>query len=281
VSRQSPGGRPGLQGDLGALRRYWWLPLSTLAIALIAALAIGALRSTEREARFRENVIVDALPPLFGPPLLPSPFDYARLATSDGVVADVARAAGGTPEGLRPRLRAEARFNRPEVDFTVSGAGALPVARAWQQAFAEAAASGSGDIERELTAPYRRQLEEARGQLAAASAAAAARPGDAATTQELKAAEENYETASKLAQSYEVVARTMTATAVSVVAPHERSAGIGSTAGRLGIALAFGLLAGVAGALALDYGARRRPPARAEEPAPIEALGRRRDASGS
>ncbi|TAK57784.1 MAG: hypothetical protein EPO22_11725, partial [Dehalococcoidia bacterium] len=61
---------PGLWRDLAALRRYAWLPAATIVIALVAALVIGQLRPASDEARFRENVIVDALPPLFGPAVL-------------------------------------------------------------------------------------------------------------------------------------------------------------------------------------------------------------------
>src|SRR6185295_14915152 len=113
------------------------------------------------------------------------------------------------------------------------------------------------------------------------AADAQANPNDALTQQQFKAAQENYETASKLSQSYEVIARTMKATPVAVVAPHERSAGVGSTAGRLGAAIAIGLLAGVMGALALDFLAQRR--LAPSEPQPLDARrelrGRRRHLS--
>ncbi|MDP9239004.1 MAG: hypothetical protein M3P30_16685 [Chloroflexota bacterium] len=256
----SRGREPGLARDLGALRRYFWLPAATLVLAVVAALAIGVVHSTSGEARFQENVLIDALPPLFGPPVLPSPFDYARLATSDGVLQQVSQQSGVTVDQLRGRLSATAQFNRPEVDFTVKSGNALALARTWQQAFADAAAEQTPDIQRLLVQPYARQLDEARALLEQRAAdAKAAGPDDAVIQQQLKAAQENYEIASKLSQSYDVVARTMKANAVAVVAPHERSAGIGSTAGRLGVAVVIGLLAGVIGALALDYAARRRP----------------------
>jgi len=247
----------GLWRDLAALRRYAWLPAASIVIALVAALVIGELRPASGEARFRENVIVDALPPLFGPPVLPSPFDYARLATSDGVVQRVADEKGLTLEQLRPRLKAEARFNRPEIDFTVTGARALGIANTWREAFADEAAGQTADLEQQLTQPYQRQLEEARSMLQQRAADAKASPDDPVAKQQLAAAEDNYTTASKLSQSYEVVAQTMKATSLGVVAPHQQSAGVGSTAGRAGAALAIGLLVGVIGALALSAAARR------------------------
>jgi hypothetical protein len=248
----------GLWRDLAALRRHAWLPIASLALAVVAALAVGAMRPASGEARFRENVVVDALPPLFGPAVLPSPFDYARLATSDAVVAAAAQAAGADPAALKPRLTAEARFNSADIWFTVSGPNALAVARAWRQAFADAAAAQTPVIQRLLVAPYARQLDEAQAALTARDAAAKATPDDAAAAQQLKAAQENYETASRLSQSYDVVSKTMKAASFAVEAPHLRGDGVGSAAGRLGAAVAIGLLAGVIGAFALDWAARRR-----------------------
>jgi hypothetical protein len=83
-------------------------------------------------------------------------------------------------------------------------------------------------------------------------------PADPAAQQQLSAAEENYETAARLAQSYEVVASTMKAQAFIVTGAHVQGAGVGSTRGRLGAAVAIGLLAGVIGALLLDFALRRR-----------------------
>ncbi|MFI5177463.1 MAG: hypothetical protein ACHQO8_02810 [Vicinamibacterales bacterium] len=248
----------GLAPDLAALRRYFWLPIASLAIAVAAALVIGAASSPSDEARFRANVVVDALPPLFGPAVLPGPFDYAGLATGDAVVQEVARQSGVAAEQLRPRLTAAARFNTPEIDFKVTGTNALAVARTWQRVFTDAAAQQTPAIERELVQPYARQLDQASAQLQQRAPAAKASPDDPVAQQQLKAAEENYETASKLAQSYDVVATTMKAQAFTLVAPHTQSSGVGSTAGRLGAAVAIGLLAGVIGALLLDYAMRRR-----------------------
>lgn len=248
----------GLWRDLATLRRYAWLPAATIVITLVAALLIGALRPATNEARFRENVVVNALPPLFGPPVLPSPFDYAKLATSDAVVQRVAQEHGLAAAALRSRLTATAHFNAPEIDFSVTGSRALAIARSWRQAFADAAAGQqSADLERSLTAPYTRQLDEARSLLQHAAAGAKASPVDPVAQQQLVAAEANYATASELSQSYEVVARTMQATSFGVVGPHQQSAGVGSTAGRAGAALAIGLLAGVIGALALSAVSRR------------------------
>ena len=169
--------------------------------------------------------------------------------------------SGVTPEQLKPRLTAEARFNKPEIDFKVTGANALAIARMWQRGFNDAAAQQTPEIERQLVLPYARQLEQASRQIDRSAEAARVSPDDRVAQQQLKAAEENYETAAKLAQSYEVVATTMKAQAFTVVAPHVESAGVGSTRGRFGAAIAIGLLVGVIGALALDYASRRRAPA--------------------
>lgn len=232
--------------------------MASLAIAVAAALIIGAVTSSSDEARFRANVVVDSLPPLFGPAVVPGPFDYARVATSDGVVATVAQKSGISADVLKPRLSAEAHLNTPEIDLLVSGPNALALARTWQAAFSDAAAQQSAALEEGLTQPYTQQLAEAATRLQQQAAAAKGSPDDAVAQQQLKAAEENYETASKLSQSYEVVASTMKAQVFVVTAPHMESAGVGSTAGRLGAAVAIGLLAGVIGALALDFVARRR-----------------------
>lgn len=256
----------GLGHDLSAIRRFGWLPVATLVVAVAGALALGALRPSSREARFRATVAVSALPPLFGPAVTPSPFDYARLATSDGVIGSVSTQTGVPVAPLRDNLRAQAQFNSAQIDFRVTGDNALAVARAWQGVFADAVAKETPAIERLLVQDYARQLDQARALLQQRAAEAAANPDDPVIASELKAAQDNYETASRLSQSYQVVASTMKAQALTAVAPHERSAGLGSTAGRLGAAVAVGLLAGVAGALALDY-ARRRRLAVAGEPA--------------
>jgi hypothetical protein len=257
--------------DFAALRRYAWLPVATLVVAVAAALAIGALSSPSGDARFRENVVVDALPPLFGPPVLPSPFDYARLATGDDVLAAVSRDTNVPADQIRARVHATASLTSPEIDFRVTGDNALTVARSWQRAFNAAVAQQTPAIERLLVADYARQLDQARTLLEQRSADALASPDDPAVKQQLAAAEANYETASRLAQSYDVVASTMKATPFASAAPHQQSAGVGSTAGRVGAAIAIGLLLGVLGALALDALARRReveaPPA--ELPAPF------------
>jgi hypothetical protein len=254
----------GLFSDLGALKRWFWLPVLTVTIAILAALAIGALSSSSTEARFRSTVLVDALPPLFGPPLLPGPVEYAALATDDTVVAEVSRDTGVAPDALRARMTAAPRFNQPQIDFSVTGPNALAIARAWRDAVNDAVIRETPAIELRLAQPYRQQLDEARATLTSASEAVAAAPGDPVAQQEVKAAQENYETASRLWQSYNVVSATMTAQLLSSTGPHLASEGIGSTAGRIGAALAFGLLAGVLGALALEALSRR---ARGAEPA--------------
>src|SRR5438105_10812983 len=83
-------GSPGLAADLSAIRRYVWLPIVAVIVAVGAALVAGVVTPSSSEARFRMNVVIDALPPLFGPPALPSPFDYPRLATRDDLAPGVA-----------------------------------------------------------------------------------------------------------------------------------------------------------------------------------------------
>lgn len=259
----------GLSADLAALRRYFWLPVATLTLALTAALILSAMQAPREEARFRANVLVDALPPLFGPAVLPSPFDYARLATSDSVLADVSGQTGRPADQLRSQLRAEPRFNTPEIDFVAEGSGALLLSRAWQRSFEAAVSTQTADIERLLVQPYARQLDESRALLEQRAADYRANAGDPVLQQQLIAAQENFATASKLSQSYDVVARTMSASVLTVIGPHERSAGVSSTAGRLAVATAIGVVAGVTGALALDYLAKARR--RGVEGNPIDA----------
>ncbi len=249
-------GETGVGRDLSAIRPFLWLPLVTTALAVAAALLLGVFASDSGEARFRANVVVDALPPLFGPPVLPGPFDYAALATSDAVVNQVASDTNIPAGDLAPRLRAEPRINTPEIDFFVTGDGALAVATAWERAFAEAVGPATPVLQEQLVQPYREQLEQARIQLAQATLAASA--GGPAADQALAAAEQNYETASRLVQSYDVVAATMSATSFTVKAPHTYASGLGSTAARVGAAIAIGLVSGIIGACALAFVRGRR-----------------------
>src|SRR5207249_2037203 len=207
---------------------------------------------------------------LFGPPALPSPFDYARLATSDDVVRNAANQSGVAFEQLKPRLSAQALVQRADIDFRVTGTGARGVAHAWQEAFQSAAAAQTPALERAMTQQYTRQLEEARSQLERQAVLAKASPEDPALQQQVVAAQENYETAAKLVQSYDVVANTMTGRAVTSVSPYTPSRGTGSTAGRLGAAVAVGLLAGVLGSLLLNYVSTMRTSGR-EPTEPIDA----------
>jgi hypothetical protein len=254
--------------DLGGLRRFFWIPLLSIAIAAGVALAVGSVAGDSDEARFRVNVVVDALPPLFGPPVLPGPFDYAALATNDEVLAEVAARTGTNAEALRGRLRAEPRANSPEINLIVRGNGALAIARAWEAALGEAAAAAAPDIERRLVEPYRTQAEQARRQLEAAAAAAAASPDDTVLAQELAAAAENYKTASMLVQSYDTVAATMRARAFTVKAPYAYGGGLASAQARLGAGVVIGLLAGVLAAIAADWATRRTRAEDAIEDAP-------------
>lgn len=251
-----PFGETGVGRDLSAIRPFLWLPIVTTALAVAAALLLGVFASDSGEARFRANVIVDALPPLFGPTILPGPFDYAALATSDSVVRQVANDTGVPAAELRPRMRAEVRVNTPEIDFTVTGEDALSIAGTWDSVFAAAVAPATPLLQEQLIQPYREQLEEARIQLARATLDASA--GGAAADQELVAAQENYETAAKLIQSYEVVGATMSATSFTVKAPHTYTSGVGSATARLGAAIAIGLVGGIIGACALAFMRSRR-----------------------
>ena len=260
----------GLFSDLGALRRWFWLPILTITIAVLAALAIGSVASPSSEARFRSTVLVDALPPLFGPPVLPGPVEYAALATDDTVVGEVSRDTGIAPDALRARMTAAPRFTQPQIDFTVTGPNALAIARVWRDAVNDAVIRETPGIELKLAQPYQQQLIEARSRLTAASAAAAG-GADPVAQQELKAAEENYETAARLSQSYNVVSATMQAQLLPATGPHLTTGGVGSTGGRLGAAVALGLIAGVIGALALEALSRRsRSPETAFDGAPAD-----------
>lgn len=258
--------RTGLARDLDQVRRYFWLPVATIAVAIAAALAINVTNDDAGHARFRSAVIVESLPPLFGPAITPSPYDYARLATSDGVVADTASRAGIDAAVVRPMLHAEVRPDRPEIQFDVRGSRALSVARVWEQAFGAAVEVQTPAIQRLLTSSYAVQLDEARTALDTAASAAKARPDDVVARQDLAAAQVNYETAAKLTQSYDVVARTIAARPLTVVAPHERATVTGGLGARLAAAVALGLLAGVAGAIVLEFVTRERSRAIAAEP---------------
>jgi len=260
----------GLAADLSAIRRYVWLPVLAVIVAVGAALVVGVLTPSSSEVRFRMNVVVDALPPLFGPTALPSPFDYSRLATSDDVVREVANKSGVPFEQLKPRLSAQASVQRADIDFRAKDAGARGIAHTWLEAFEVAAADQSAALERSVTQNYRVQLETARSELERDSAAVQAAPNDLVAQQALAASQENYVTAAKLAQSYEIVANTMKADAITTIAPYTPSRGTGSTAGRLAAAVAVGLLAGIIGALLLNYVSTMRM-ARREALEPIDA----------
>lgn len=270
----------GLWRDLSALRHYLWIPIVTIGLGVAAALVFGAIAGSEQEARFRTNVIVNALPPLFGPPVLPGPFDYAALATTDDIVSQAATQHGLTDDELRPRLVAEPRVNSPEIDFTVTGENALAIAQTWNRIFAEAASSQTPRIEEGLTQPYLIQRDQSAAKLTAATAAAASDPLDELLQADLAAAQENYETASRLVQSYEVVANTMAAQSFTVKAPHEYGGGLGSTPARIAAGAVIGLIAGVLLVLVLDALDRRRRRAEHLDEAP-PSLRRVEQRSGS
>jgi hypothetical protein len=202
--------------------------------------------------------VVNALPPLFGPAVLPGPFDYAAIATGDAVAEQVAAEHDLTPDALRPRLSANVRANTTEIDFIVTGDDALSIARTWNRVFGEEAANRTGALQTELTQPYADQRDQAAVRLEEAYALAAANPQDALAQAGLAAAQDNYETAARLMDSYDIVRQTMTAQAFTLKTPHE----YGDVAGPLPARLAAGALAGfVVGVLLiamLDVLDRRR-----------------------
>ncbi|MDI6857844.1 MAG: hypothetical protein QME71_05980 [Dehalococcoidia bacterium] len=88
---------------------------------------------------------------------------------------------------------------------------------------------------------------------------------------ELAAAEENYEVASRLAQSYEVVGDLMQVGVFTVKAPHLEETGVLSYASRFAAAGAFALVAGMLGAVGLGQlqsRGRKGPSARRESAIP-------------
>ena len=176
------------------------------------------------------NVVVDALPPLFGPAVVP---DRSTTPVSRRATPSWRRSRGERRRGrpAQPRLTAEARFNKPEIDFKVTGANALAVARAWQSAFADAAAQQTPAIERVLVQPYSRQLDQASAQFQQQAAVAAkASPDDPSRSSSSRRRKRTTRRRRGSLQSYEVVATTMKAQAFIVVPPHTQSAGVGSTA---------------------------------------------------
>jgi hypothetical protein len=70
---------------------------------------------------------------------------------------------------------------------------------------------------------------------------------------ELEAAEENYEVASRLAQSYEVVGDLLSVEVFTLQEPHLVEAGVLSYVSRFAAAAAFALVAGVLGAFGLEW----------------------------
>ncbi len=76
-------------------------------------------------------------------------------------------------------------------------------------------------------------------------------------TAELQAAEQNYEAASRIAQSYELVAQQLTVSVAVLKGPHAAREGVLDWAARLAAAAAFAAVVGVLGALALEQISRR------------------------
>jgi hypothetical protein len=265
--------------DLGTLRRYIWVPLATVAVGVAAALLLGAYAEGEQEARFRSNVVVNALPPLFGPPVLPGPFDYAAVATSDATIEKVASQHSLSPEELSPRLTAEPRVNSPEIDFRVTGDDALAIADTWNAVFQSEVVTETPRILEALTEPYRLQRDEAEALFLAAAEAEATNPGDPLNQARLAATQENYETAVRLVQSYDVVQRSIAAQAFAVKAPHEFGGGLGSPTARIAAGALLGLVLGMLLALMLDAIDRRRSAAIDEAPPSLRRVEQRTGSS--
>lgn len=268
----------GLGRDLLALRRHLWFPVTALILALAVAAGVGLAFSPSDEAAFRVRVGLSALPPLFGPPTLPSSEDFARLATSPDVLerASGILAAEGievSPGELAGRVSASVGGGEGVIGFTVkdgNGERALATARAWESAFAAMAQEQAPELERGAVADYQTEFDVAASLLEEKQQAAAGQGPDSLAQQELEAARENYQVASRLQQSYEVVARTLRVDLISERAPYLKGGMALDWAGRMGAALAFGVVVGVLGALGLEVLARRRLPDVAA-PAPGEA----------
>lgn len=252
--------------DLLALRRHLWLPILVLAIALGAAAGIGLMATDGDEASFRARVTFSALPPLFGPPSLPTTDDLARFATSAEVLERTSGvlAEGGvqiSPDELAAKVSTRVLADEESVEFVVKddGGRSLAIARAWEATLPAMAQERAPDLERQATADYVVQLALAASLLEEKRQAAAGQAEDSTAQSELAAAQEDYETASRLEQSYEVVAQMLRVDVTTNRAPHLKGGGSLDWAGRLGAAAAFGIVVGVLGALGLEALARRRP----------------------
>jgi len=271
----------GLGRDLLALRRHLWFPVAALVLALAVAVGVGLAFSPSDEASFRVRVGLSAPPPLFGPPILPSTEDLARLAVSPEVLerASGTLAAEGirvSAEEMAGRVSASAGGGEGVISFTVkdgNGERALATARAWESAFVAVAQEEAPELERRAAAGYQAQLDVAASLLEEKRQAAAGEGPDSPAQQELEAAQENYQVASRLQQSYELVARMLRVDVITERVPYLKGGAALDWAGRMGAAVAFGVVVGVLGALGLEVLARRRlrdvaPPAPAEAERP-------------
>jgi len=271
----------GLGRDLLALRRHLWFPVAALVLALAVAAGVGLAFSPSDEAAFRVRVRLSALSPLFGPSILPSTEDLARLAVSPEVLerASGALAAEGiqvSAEEMAGRVSASVGGGEGAIGLTVkdgNGERALATARAWESAFAAVAQEQAPELERRAAVDYQAQIDVAASLLEEKRQAAAGQGPDSPAQQELEAARENYQVASRLQQSYEVVARMLRLDLMTERAPYLKGGAALDWAGRMGAAVAFGVVVGVLGALGLEVLARRRlrdvaPPAPAEAERP-------------
>lgn len=252
--------REDLRRDVRALRRHLWFPAAAVVVALLVAAGLGLAAGSEDRAEFRLRVEAAALPPLFGPPALPGAAEFANFALSAPVLDATAQRLRDQnipgADTLPGRLSAAARPNQPAVDFTVRGPHALAVAEVWRDQFVDLLPAALPDLERQVTSDYARQLEQARRELASKQAEAAS--GDIYAELALAAAQENYQVAERLFQSYDVVGQTMKASVGQQERPHLTGNGPLDWSARLGAALAFGLVVGVIGAAALEAWSRRR-----------------------
>ena len=271
----------GLGRDLLALRRHLWFPVAALVLALAVAAGVGLAFSPSDEAAFRVRVRLSVQSPLFGPPILPSTEDLARLAVSPEVLerASGALAAEGiqvSAEEMAGRVSASVGGGEGAIGLTVkdgNGERALATARAWESAFAAVAQEQAPELERRAAVDYQAQIDVAASLLEEKRQAAAGQGADSPAQQELEAARENYQVASRLQQSYEVVARMLRVDLITERAPYLKGGAALDWAGRMGAAVAFGVVVGVLGALGLEVLARRRlrdvaPPAPAEAERP-------------
>ncbi len=264
--------REDLGRDLRALRRHLWFPAAAIVVALAAGAGLALARGSSSEAQFRLRIDTVALAPLYGPPVLPNSFDYAAFAIDPQITGPLAQRLRDQnipgADDIAGRLKPAPRLDQPSVDFTVKGDHALAIATAWRDVFTEVLPAALPELERRATVDYQHQLDHAANELMGRQAEAAS-GDDTAANLALAAAKENYQVAQQLLQSYDVVGQTMHVNVTRQSEPHLTRSGPLDWAARLGAALAFGLVVGVIGAVALEARSRPRGSGRREAaPAP-------------